>query len=167
MSHPTSLSEELLLRDCDIQRTRGSGPGGQHRNKVETAIVITHEPSGVMGQASERRSQHKNREVAIQRLRVNLAIQVRTAVAIDEPPSELWRGRIRSRKIHVSSTHFDFAILLAEALDCITTLEFDVAAAAKRLTVSTSQLIKFLKVEPGAFQLVNTQRKSKGLHALK
>ena len=167
MSHPTLLSVELLLRDCDIQRTRGSGPGGQHRNKVETAIVITHQPSGVTGQASERRSQHKNREVAVQRLRVNLALQVRTPVDSDDPPSELWQSRIRSRKINVSSSHFDFAILLAEALDCIASLEFDVAAAAKRLAVSTSQLIKFLKVEPSAIQLVNTQRKSKDLHLLK
>ena len=104
LSHPTLLSEELLLRSCDIQRTRGSGPGGQHRNKVETAIVITHQPTGVTGQASERRSQHKNREVAIQRLRLNLALQVRTAVTADDPPSELWQSRVRSRKINVSSS---------------------------------------------------------------
>ena len=159
------LSEELLLRSCDIQRTRGSGPGGQHRNKVETAIVITHRPTGVTGQASERRSQHKNREVAIQRLRLNLALQVRTPV--EDPPSELWQSRIQSRKISVSSSHFDFAVLLAEAIDRITAMEFDVSAAAKHLSVSTSQLIKFLKVEPAAMQMVNTERKERGLHALK
>ena len=167
MPHPTSLSEELLLRSCDIQRTRGSGPGGQHRNKVETAIVITHQPTGVTGQASERRSQHKNREVAIQRLRLNLALQVRTPVAVDDPPSALWQSRIQSRKISVSSSHFDFAVLLAEAIDRITAMEFDVSGAAKHLTVSTSQLIKFLKVEPSAMQMVNAERKERGLHPLK
>ena len=167
LSHPTLLSEELLLRSCDIQRTRGSGPGGQHRNKVETAIVITHQPTGVTGQASERRSQHKNREVATQRLRLNLALQVRTAVTADDPPSELWQIRVRSRKINVSSSHFDFATLLAEAIDRITAMEFDLSAAAKHLSISTSQLVKFLKVEPAAMQMVNAERKERGLHPLK
>ena len=166
-THPASLSHELLLRDCEIQRTRGSGPGGQHRNKVETAIVITHRPTGVTGQASERRSQHKNREIAIDRLRANLAIEVRSAVNLEELPGELWSSRIRGGKVSISSSHFDFAVLLAEALDCITALAFDVPAAAQRLEVSTSQLIKFLKIEPNAFQIVNRQRKAVGLHPLK
>ena len=111
--------------------------------------------------------QHKNREVAIQRLRLNLALQVRTAVTADDPPSELWQSRVRSRKINVSSSHFDFATLLAEAIDRITAMEFDLSAAAKHLSISTSQLVKFLKVEPAAMQMVNAERKERGLHPLK
>ncbi|MFN5707736.1 MAG: peptide chain release factor family protein, partial [Planctomycetota bacterium] len=62
-SHPASLPEEKLLADCDVVRTRRGGPGGQHRNKVETAVVITHRPSGVSAEANERRSQAENRKV--------------------------------------------------------------------------------------------------------
>lgn len=52
---------------------RASGPGGQHRNKVATAVRLTHLPSGVTVSASERRSQARNREVALRRLQAALA----------------------------------------------------------------------------------------------
>jgi protein subunit release factor B len=73
MQHPAEIPIEQLLSQCTVKRTRGSGPGGQHRNKVETAIVIKHLPTNVIGQASEKRSQERNRETAVGRLRVNLA----------------------------------------------------------------------------------------------
>lgn len=165
--HPTALPQAELLKSCEVKRTRGSGPGGQHRNKVETAIVITHLASGVVGQASERRSQKANLEVAIDRLRVNLALQVRSEVQSTQVPSELWKSRSKSGRVHVSVSHFDFARLLAEAINVISLENFDVAVAAKRLLVSTSQLVKFLKVEPAAFQQINNEREKRELHRFK
>jgi protein subunit release factor B len=75
--HPAALPLPDLQPLCDITRTRRSGPGGQHRNKVETAVVITHRPTGISAQASERRSQAENLAVAWKRLRVELAFGVR------------------------------------------------------------------------------------------
>jgi hypothetical protein len=171
LSHPASLPIPDLLNDCSIQRTRGSGPGGQHRNKVETAIVITHRPTGVTGQASEKRSQNQNREVAIERLRVNLALAVRSKIPEEEPdaavfPSELWKSRVHSMKLSVSLQHTDYPALLAEALDQIVVHNFDVAKSAKSLSVSTSQLVKFLKTCPSALELVNRERLKQGLNRL-
>ncbi len=169
--HPAALPISELLNDCSIQRTRGSGPGGQHRNKVETAIVITHRPSGVTGQASEKRSQNQNREVAIERLRVNLALAVRSEI-LDEGkgaaarPSELWQSRVRALKLKINSKHADYPALLAEALDQIEDTNFDVAKSATGLLVSTSQLVKFLKSCPPAFELVNRERAKQGLKRL-
>ena len=163
--HPTQLSDDELLQDCLVERTKASGPGGQHRNKVETAIVIKYIPTGVSAQASERRSQHENKAVALDRLRLQLALHHRTER--DEQPSELWLSRIRGGKVAVSPSHRDFAILLAEALDCVVKNRFDISTAAKQLRVSTSQLIKFLKVEPAALQWVNEERKKLELHKLK
>ena len=60
MPHPAALSPEELLHQCRARRTRRSGPGGQHRNKVETAGVLTHAPTGVQAEANERRSQAEN-----------------------------------------------------------------------------------------------------------
>ena len=133
MPHPASLPIDELLRDCEIKRTRGSGPGGQHRNKVETAIVITHRPSGISGQASERRSQKENRDVAIARLRIALAIGVRTDSSETglRSPTGLWKQRVAGRKINVSPEHRDFAALLAELLDWLVDAEFEASAIAR------------------------------------
>ena len=49
--HPAALDVELLLRDCDLNRSRAGGPGGQHRNKVETAVTVMHRPTGISGSA--------------------------------------------------------------------------------------------------------------------
>ena len=115
--HPATLPVDQLQTQCDFERTRRGGPGGQHRNKVESAIVVTHRPSGVIGQAGERRSQHANRDVAVERLRVNLALAVRTVIEVENfAPSERWQKRCRAGRIEVSVRHEDFAALLAEAI---------------------------------------------------
>lgn len=165
--HPAALSDDELARQCEIKRTRGSGPGGQHRNKVETAIVITHTPSGIRGEASERRSQSQNLEVAWQRLRVALALGVRLACATDTPLSPRWQTHLRGGKIHISPDHDDFGPILAEVLDRLALAVGDVASVAERLGVSSSQLIKFLKLEPLALQRVNDARRAQGVHPLK
>lgn len=61
-----------LARDCSLAFYRASGPGGQHRNKTETAVRVTHLPTGTVAAAAEERSQSRNREVALERLREKL-----------------------------------------------------------------------------------------------
>ena len=57
-----------LLRDCDVETYRASGPGGQHRNKTESAVRMTHRPTGLVRVATEHRSQLRNRELALERI---------------------------------------------------------------------------------------------------
>lgn len=54
--------------DLVVEFVRASGPGGQHRNRRETGVRITHRPTGIVVQATERRSQVDNRRVAVERL---------------------------------------------------------------------------------------------------
>ena len=64
--YPTDRAS--LERDSDVEYFIASGPGGQHRNKVETGVRLVHRPSGISVTATERRSQHANREVAFERM---------------------------------------------------------------------------------------------------
>lgn len=56
------------LSELEFQTFRASGPGGQHRNKVETAVRVTHKPTGLTVTATESRSQHQNKQMAIKKL---------------------------------------------------------------------------------------------------
>lgn len=164
--HPVTLPIDSLLQQCDIRRSRHSGPGGQHRNKVETAIEITHRPTGIISFAAERRSQEQNRQVAISRLRLLLAVRVRSVGHAEVIPSELWQTRCRNQKIACSERHDDFPVMIAEALDAIDAKDFDVKRAAAALGCSTSQLVRFIASVPEALQVVNTQRVIRSLHRL-
>jgi hypothetical protein len=165
--HPATLPPEQLLKDCDVTRTRRSGPGGQHRNKVETAIVLVHRPTGVRADASERRSQVQNHDVAVFRIRVHLALQVRGEIPSDFVPSPLWKSRCRGGKVVVNSSHADFPALLAEALDVVTAHQMEIKSAADALDCTTSQLIKLLQAEPQAILVVNRERQARGLAKLR
>ena len=67
-----ATDRESLERECELEFFIASGPGGQHRNKVETGVRLTHRPSGISVTATERRSQHANREMAYERMAARL-----------------------------------------------------------------------------------------------
>lgn len=67
-----ALDDDALLAACDIDVFVGSGPGGQHRNKTESAVRLTHRATCVVVTATERRSQHDNKAAALERLREKL-----------------------------------------------------------------------------------------------
>ncbi len=168
MPHPASFAVDRLLADCTVVRTRRSGPGGQHRNKVETAVVITHTPTGVRAEASERRSQAANLAKATFRLRVELALQVRTAPDDSTPsPTDLWTQRVAGRRSAGNPEHEDFPALLAEALDVLAGRGWSPADAGDFLGVSSSQVVKLLKLEPKAAMLLNAERQARGLPPLR
>ena len=165
--HPACLSDDALMAQCEMRRLRRSGPGGQHRNKVETAVQLVHLPSGTVAEANERRSQAVNRGVALFRLRVNLAMAVRGPKDVTCHPSPLWQSRCGDGgRISINAEHADFPAMLAEALDVLTACDDDVSQAAEVLGSTSSQLIKFLKKTPRALAEINRRRCQRGLRVL-
>ena len=65
---PYATDRETLEREVEVDVFRASGPGGQHVNRTESALRLTHPPSGVVVTAQDSPSQHRNRDIAFERL---------------------------------------------------------------------------------------------------
>ena len=97
-SYPTDRAS--LERDCDIDFFIASGPGGQHRNKVETGVRLTHRPTGITVTAVERRSQYANREAAFERMarRLQAMQHVETPRKPTRPTTASRRRRLETKR---------------------------------------------------------------------
>lgn len=70
-------SDKKLLAQCTMETFRAGGPGGQHQNTTDSAVRLTHEPTGVVMTCRQERSQHRNRKLALRRLRKKLMAMAR------------------------------------------------------------------------------------------
>jgi protein subunit release factor B len=110
--YPTDRA--ALERDCDMDFFIATGPGGQNRNKVETGVRLVHRPSGTMVTATERRSQHANREAAFARMAERLEemqrvrtprIATRTTAASRERRLEAKRRTSALKRLRAAPAH--------------------------------------------------------------
>ncbi|KAI7737106.1 hypothetical protein M8C21_013314 [Ambrosia artemisiifolia] len=171
-----SMSDEKLLSQCVMDTYKASGPGGQHRNKRESAVRIKHIPTGIVAQASEDRSQHKNRASALARLRSLLALKVRNTIDLETytPPPELLqilpaKSTIRGSECgsQIGPNNPKFALGMQALLDLIFAVEGSVADAAKKLGLSTGALSRLILSDDSLRQAVNEFRASKSMKPLK
>ncbi|HSS21308.1 MAG TPA: peptide chain release factor-like protein [Pyrinomonadaceae bacterium] len=96
-------SNDDLLRECDVETFRSSGPGGQHVNKTESAVRLKHKPTGLVVTSQQERSQHRNKQLALQRLRKKIEkLNYRPAKRVPTKISAGAKNRVLEKKAHRS-----------------------------------------------------------------
>ena len=171
-----SLDDDELWKQCELSTYRSSGPGGQHRNKVETAVRITHRPTSVVANATEQRSQLENRRNAMKRLRSKIALKVRRRTEFDvdgagedfEVPEELAAILpLTSKKVRYGRKHREYPRGVQVLMDLLVANNLSVADTAKRLKLSTGALSKVITADNDLLSEVNGQRQTKGMRPLR
>ena len=165
-------SDQALLARCDMHIYKASGPGGQHRNKVSSAIRLRHQPTGISATANDSRSQHRNKTLAIVRLRMNLAIKLRCPKNPDDEPTLpevltecLSKGPPKKststakRKVTVGRKDHRFWHVAAILLDLLDGAGGRLSAVATYLELSTGNLTSLLKSDRHLFAETQSIRK--------
>lgn len=165
-----------LLAQCDVHLFRSSGPGGQHRNKVSSAVRLRHQPTGITAHSDASRSQHENRRLALRRLRMAIACRVRRPL---DPAAELpavveaclFHPRSRQggacRRIEIGPRDSRFWQVGAFLLDLLDACGGRLTAAAAAMQVTTSNLVRLLKSHRRLLAAAQEIRRTHGLGGLK
>jgi hypothetical protein len=164
-----SLDDAALLEQCSVDNYRASGPGGQKRNKTSSAVRLRHHPTGLSVTATDDRSQHVNKRRAVRRLRQAIALHVRAE--LDEERyarTDLLSSCVnRAGKLEVGRRDGRYFCAVKEVLDLLLACEVRVSDAAKRIGISTANLLKFLQNDPKVWERVNQMRTAAGHRPLK
>ena len=102
------IEVDLDMSDVRIDTYRASGAGGQHVNKTDSAVRLTHEPSGIVVQCQSQRSQHKNKDMALKQLKAKLyeleeLKRKEKAQSVEESKADIgWGSQIRSYVLDAS-----------------------------------------------------------------
>ncbi|CAM1340001.1 peptide chain release factor H [Tenacibaculum amylolyticum] len=88
--------EIIHEKDIEFQAIRSSGPGGQHVNKVSSAVRAKHVPSGIQVLVSESRSQHQNKKIAIQRLKEQ--VTTHHLKQLEETVQQEWENHLNLKR---------------------------------------------------------------------
>ena len=92
-------SDEELLRECEAETFRSSGPGGQHVNKTDSAVRLRHLPSGVVVTSQQERSQYRNKAICLQKLRKQIGrLNYRPAKRVPTRRSQSAKNRTLEQK---------------------------------------------------------------------
>ncbi len=160
------MSDDRLLAQCRVDHYRGSGPGGQKRNKTSNGVRLAHKPTGILATATESRSLKQNHLYCLRRMRVKLAAEIREP--IDSVRFEVpdWFLSIRhERKINISHRHEFYAPAAGLMLDLLA-MGGNPASVAISLGVTTSVVINLLQNETAFWAAANAIRKKLGLNPL-
>ena len=166
MAESAALPDDKLLAQCEVHTFRASGPGGQKRNKTDSAVRIVHRPSGVTVIANESRSQHENRARALKRLRKALTLRLRRPVEANGVPPAVASVIGRDGRLRVGQRDVRYLPAAGAVLDLLQATSGSVSEAAQRAGVSTANLSSFLTADEDLLVEANRLRAAFGLRPL-
>ncbi len=162
------LSDAELLSKCEMDTYRAPGPGGQKRNKTDSAIRLRLKGMGLMVIATESRSQHVNRAKALRRMRQAIALELRRPIDPDSyDPSPMLTGCMdRGGKLKLGRKDQRYPSAVREILDVITGCQMRLSDAGRLLGITTANLSGFISKDIKLRAKVNQLRKEAGVKPL-
>jgi hypothetical protein len=164
-------SDDGLIAQCEVDRYRASGPGGQHRNKTESAVRLRHKLTGVAAIGEDSRSQSENKLHAVRRLRAALALQVREPVQLDGyVPSPRLAAFVAAGTAPLGAkTRLtgEYWASIGELLDLLVANNLEIGTTAQRLGLTTGALSKQLLHDDAVGRVVNDLRRARGMRPLR
>ncbi len=148
------MDDEVLSGHCELEFFKGSGNGGQKRNKTSSAVRVRLPEAGIAAEDCTERSQHRNRALALRKLRISLAYHFRNSPAL--PPE----------RPGCALDHPDYPLWLARLLDLLEEEEWEIRPAAERLGCSPSALIRKLARDPALWCFALLERRKRNLPPL-
>lgn len=163
-----AADDATLLSQCAVDTYRASGPGGQKRNKTSSAVRLRHGPSGLAVIAEESRSQHENKRRALRRLRLALAIQLRSPIGDSwSRPNGFAAVIDRSGRIAISPRNVGYPRIVAVVLDVIAARGGRLRESAELLCIAPGRLSRFICAEVKVLAAANRIRREAGLLPLR
>jgi len=159
-----ALADQALLARCRVDTYRASGPGGQKRNKTDSAVRLRLPEVGLIVVATESRSQHENRARALRRMRRKIALELRRPVDLEayQPGAVLAGCVTRRSQLTVGQRDRRYPQVVSEVLDVVAACDARVSEAAEKIGVSTGALTTFLRRHAEVLEGVNRLRRAAG-----
>lgn len=165
------VSDDALISQCEVDRYRASGPGGQHRNKTESAVRLRHKLTGVSAIGEDSRSQAENKMHAVRRLRSAIALELRELVGLEHfTPSARLAAMVAGgtgplgQKTRLTGEYW---AAMAELLDLLVAGDLEIGTTAQRLGITTGAMSKLLLHDEHVGRVVNDLRRAKGMRPLR
>lgn len=143
--HFLYLTDQELMKQCVFDRFRARGPGGQKKNKTDSAVRIRHISLGLIGLSSESRSQHVNRIYALRRLRLKIALTLRNNDQDDQIELEKFVQQMKTTSFALNIRDPRYPIIVASLFDELNANDWKISITAKKIGITSSALNKFLR----------------------
>lgn len=154
-----ALSDEELMKECRFDAMRGTGPGGQKRNKTSSAARVTHLESGLSAFDDVTRSQHQNLKHALDKLRGEIAVNLLPG---EEEPTPC----IPLAPVPKPNSR-NYFLWLGKIFDALLATDFQMPEAAARFECSPSHLIRIVAKDEFAWQKLAEARQRRKMTPLR